>query len=353
MNSARIQLFHGPGHALESRTVPLPHELAAGEMLVEISLATICGSDLHTYEGRRAAPAPCILGHEAVGRVIASARPEIPVGRRVTWSIADSCGNCAPCTDWRLPQKCLALFKYGHADLSDGSGLNGCYASHILLRPHTAALVVPDELADAVVAPANCALATIINALSELPTPCRAALVQGGGLLGIYACAWLRQRGVERIYCADVSEARLQLVPAFGGIPLNAGEARWPAAREKVLAESPGGVDLAIELAGTPDVVAAGIDLLRPGGSYVWAGMVHPETALKITGESVLRKCLTIRGVHNYAVEHLALGLEFLRESQTRLPFDALVSPPVPLDQLNKAFSLAQSRRWLRVAVQP
>src|SRR5690606_8004475 len=99
----------------------LPKELAPGDVLVGISLATVCGSDLHTIAGRRAEPTPCVLGHEAVGIIVASARPGFAEGQRVTWSLADHCGRCPACTEWKLPQKCARLFKYGHAALADGS----------------------------------------------------------------------------------------------------------------------------------------------------------------------------------------------------------------------------------------
>jgi putative phosphonate catabolism associated alcohol dehydrogenase len=338
--SARVQLFHGPGRAFQFGEVPFPDELRAGEVLVQITLATICGSDLHTVDGRRAAPAPCVLGHEAVGRVVASVRPGVDTGQRVTWTLADSCGHCLPCTAWHLPQKCDHLFKYGHAALSDGSGLNGCYATHVVLRPGTHILPVPESLPDAIAAPANCALATIVNALATLPDPCDRALVQGGGLLGIYACAWLRHRGVKEVYCTDLSPQRLALVAEFGGIPLDPGAAI-------------ANVDLVLEVTGSSAVIPAGVKALRPGGHYVWAGMVHPETKLDLTGEAVLRKCLTLRGIHNYEPAHLATALDFLAKNHPRLPFAKLVSPPLPLEQLNEAIALTRERTWQRVAVQP
>jgi putative phosphonate catabolism associated alcohol dehydrogenase len=340
MKSAQVQLFHGPGQTFELAEVALPSVLHAGEVLVRVSLATICGSDLHTLDGRRSAPAPCVLGHEAVGVVMECAREGVAVGERVTWTLADSCGQCAPCTRWGLPQKCERLFKYGHAASSDGSGLNGCYASHIVLRRGTSILRVPDALPDAVVAPANCALATIVNALADLPTPCDRALVQGGGLLGIYACAWLRHRGVSEVYCTDLSPQRLMLVEEFGGLPLVPGAA-VPT------------MDLVLEVTGNAAVVPEGVKALRPGGHYIWGGMVHPETKLDLTGEAVLRKCLTLRGVHNYAPEHLAKGLDFLAQNLDRMPFDRLVSPPLPLDRLEEAIALTRERTWQRVAVRP
>lgn len=338
--TARLQVFQGPGEPFLMSTAALPRTLQPGEVLVRISLATICGSDLHTVDGRRSAPTPCVLGHEAVGYVVASARPGVPPGQRVTWTLADSCGHCSPCTDWHLPQKCDHLFKYGHAALHDGHGLNGCYASHILLRPGTSIFAVPDHLPDAVAAPANCALATIVNALEILPDPCSRAFVQGGGLLGIYACAWLRHLGVREVFCTDLCPQRLALVTEFGGIPLTDGMPVSP-------------VDLVVEVTGNAAVIPDGIQALRPGGHYVWAGMVHPDTKLDLTGEAVLRKCLTLRGVHNYAPHHLAAGLAFLAKNHRRLPFGKLTSPPLPLDQLNEAIALTRTRQWQRVAVQP
>ncbi len=353
MTTALVQLFHGPGRAFELRRVPLPETLASGEVLVEITLATICGSDLHTIEGRRNGPLPIVLGHEAVGRVVASARLGVMPGQRVTWSLADSCGECPACTEYRLPQKCASLFKYGHASLTDGSGLNGGYASHVLLRRGTAVFDVPDELSDALVAPANCALATIVNVLADLPEPCRTALVQGGGLLGVYACAMLSRRGVKNVFCADLSEQRLALIEEFGGIALRADPQQWPAVAARLNEVSGGGVDLVIEVAGSAAAIPLGVGVLRPGGTYVWAGMVHPETSLVLTGEDVVRKCLTIRGVHNYAPADLAVALRFLAETQHRFPYHKLVSPPLPLERLEAAIELAQRREWLRVAVQP
>lgn len=353
MKHARVQLFDGPRQPFRLAEVPLPQTLAPGELLVQIRLATVCGSDLHTFEGRRSAPVPCILGHEAVGTILQGERPGLRPGQRVTWSIADSCGHCACCTEIDLPQKCEHLFKYGHAALDNGSGLNGCYATHIVLRPGTAVFAVPESLPDAVVAPANCALATIVNALGERPVPCRTALVQGGGLLGLYACAWLRQQGVERIFCSDLSAQRLELVPAFGGIPLLVTPGGWAEQVRAIRAVAPRGVDLIIEVAGAPSVVPEGLSVLRFGGHYIWAGMVHPQSQLALTGESVIRSCATIRGVHNYAPRHLEMALRFLEREQHHLPFDRLVSPPLPLADLNEAIERSARREWLRIAVQP
>ncbi len=335
--TAIAQVFLGPERGFDRREIPIP-KLGPGEVLVAISLASICGSDLHTLAGRREAPVPCVLGHEAVGHIAAmgAGRTDLSIGQRVTWSLADSCGHCPACVTYDLPQKCDALFKYGHAAIDDGSGLNGCYASHIVLRPGTAIFPVPARLPDAAVVPANCSLATMVNVLEAIPTNARSVLVQGAGLLGLHACALLRHRGVTEIFCRDADSGRQSAALKFGAI---VGE--------------PNQVDAVIEVVGDPSVVAQGIDLLRPGGTYALVGMVHPQSVLNLTGETIIKKCLRIVGVHNYAPRHLRDGLRFLKDTSDLFDFAGLVSPPMPLGELPAAIALANTRRWPRVSINP
>jgi putative phosphonate catabolism associated alcohol dehydrogenase len=343
---ARAMLFHGPGQPFQSVNLPLPTDLAPDELLVEVSLATICGSDLHTVSGRRKEKTPSILGHEAVGRIVipSPSRPELKIGERITWSLVDSCGCCTPCVEWDLPQKCVRWFKYGHETVTTASGLHGCFSTHIVLRPGTTVVSLPDNLPDAAAAPANCALATIMAATESLPASCQSAWVQGCGLLGLYACAVLRSRGVSRIYASDPVESRRIHAARFGAIPIDAMDVNQIPHNH---------LDFVLEVAGTPTVVPDGILALRPGGWYVFAGLVLPGPSLALSGETILRKCLTLRGIHNYAPRHLHAAIDFLKESQKEQRWEQLVSPPLSLMQINEAFASAASGQWPRVAVAP
>jgi threonine dehydrogenase-like Zn-dependent dehydrogenase len=109
-------------------------------------------------------------------------------------------------------------------------------------------------------------------------------------------------------------------------------------------------MDVVIEAAGTASVISEGLRLLRPGGHYILVGMVHPESEFTITGEALIRGCVTMRGVHNYGPRHLEQAIAFL-EQERELPWEDLISPAQPLLELNKAFELAASRVWQRVAV--
>ncbi|MGC3966960.1 MAG: alcohol dehydrogenase catalytic domain-containing protein [Pirellulales bacterium] len=222
--TARAAVFHEPGRSLELRDMPIP-ALAAGELLVRVRMATLCGSDLHTHCGSRATPVPTILGHEIIGDVaaIGDGMPKIDVagrvisvGDRVTWSIAAHCGTCFYCTH-NLPQKCETLFKYGHERLTAERPLSGGLATHCVLTAATPVLRLPDSLPDSVACLANCATATAAGALrvGELAAHDN-VLIFGAGMLGLTMAAMARSRGAGQVIVADVSAERLRQAERFG-----------------------------------------------------------------------------------------------------------------------------------------
>ncbi len=90
---ARLAVHDAPNAPFRVATFPL-REPAAGEALVRIRMATICRSDVHSYQGLRPSPCPGVLGHEIIGEIAAIGAgvrtdmlddPLAP-GDRVTWS---------------------------------------------------------------------------------------------------------------------------------------------------------------------------------------------------------------------------------------------------------------------------
>jgi threonine dehydrogenase-like Zn-dependent dehydrogenase len=158
---------------------------------------------------------------------------------------------------------------------------------------------------------------------------------------------------VPHVFCLDVLEQRLAQVDAFGGIAVDGRPDRYDLSRDQILDVALDGVDAVLETAGVAALVPEGVRLVRAGGTYVFVGMVHPDTGLELTGEQVIRKCLTIHGVHNYAPGHLSEAVRFLDSAAERLPFESLASPPLPLAELEQGFRLAQTQQWHRVSVRP
>ena len=74
---------------------------------------------------------------------------------------------------------------------------------------------------------------------------------------------------------------------------------------------------------------------------------------IRYQGEQIIRKHLTVIGIHNYGPTHLDQAIDFLEQTHSRYPYQELVSPPLDLANLAEAVELANTGRWHRVSVQP
>ncbi|MFH0962733.1 MAG: zinc-binding dehydrogenase [Planctomycetota bacterium] len=351
-------VFEGVGKPLRIASFPL-REPPPGHILARVRLAALCGSDLHTVAGRRSEPIPLILGHEIVAEVAAlgagvtksSAGLPLDIADRITFSIMASCGRCPNCRR-AIPQKCESLFKYGHSPCTDDPPLSGGLAEYICLRPGTAVFHVPPHLPDRVVCPANCALATALNAIETAGiTPEERVWVQGAGLLGLYCTALLDDLRVAEIVVTDLDEERLKLASKFGAHhTLNVAAM---SADQTVDALGRNRFDCIVEASGNPSVVRPGVSTLALKGRYVIVGLVCPGSDFTIDGNTVARNYLTLTGIHNYAPAHLARALAFLERTSSRLPYENLVGEVLPLSKVADAFALARAKRNVRVAVRP
>ena len=113
------------------------------------------------------------------------------------------------------------------------------------------------------------------------------------------------------------------------------------------------GVDAAMEVAGTPAVLSAGLGALRVGGRYVWHGNVFPGADFNYDASEIIFRMLTVTGVHNYATPHLQRAVDFLERTQGRFPFEHIVGRSFPLHEINNALRAAASGEAIRVAVHP
>lgn len=352
-----------PGRRHEAIAVPTV-TLAPGDALVEIELATICGSDVHTTQGHRAAPTPLVLGHEQVGRVVAVgegaetlAGEPLEVGQRVVWSLTFGCGQCALCTRG-LPQKCITVAKYGHERLASGWELSGGFASHTHLRAGTAIVPVPDALPATVLAPVSCGTATAVAALDAasaiIPLERTVVLVFGAGLIGLSACAMATDRGAD-VIVVDPDRHRRALATRFGAV-----DAVDPAAADGEPDSLASALDravapplIALEASGSPRAVASAIAALGVGGVAVLVGSVSPSAAVPLDPEAVVRRLITIRGVHNYAPRHLEQAAAYMTSRHSAYPFTELVGATVALGDLDDGIAAAAESRAVRIGVSP
>lgn len=353
-------VFRSAEAPFELQEVNIP-ALPSGSVLVEVLLCTICGSDLHTYHGRRSVPTPSVLGHEVVGRlvwpecVVDGAGKMVHAGDRLIWSLASSCGHCTFCESG-LPQKCEQLVKYGHHAMSATWSLSGGLAKHCVIVPGTFYLAIPDDLPDTLAAPATCATATVSAAFSRAgDVTGKTVLVMGAGMLGSTACAMFDAAGAKSVIVADANAERAQSAKAFGAqvvIDASLPVEEFVKAIQDV--NDGYGADIVLELAGANAAVERAISSTGVGGTCILVGSVYPQPPLPVVIEHVVRRMLNIRGVYNYAPKDLIHAVEFLRTTGAKYPFETLVEGNYSLSEVQEAFEMAGSQAApYRVAVRP
>jgi len=109
VEKGRAAIYKGLGHPMEIKEYPLPKP-EPGAILIKVTMANICGSDIHIWRGdidiaALGAPLPMILGHEMTGTVAGlgngisadSAGQPLAVGDRVAHRIFYSWGRCRAC----------------------------------------------------------------------------------------------------------------------------------------------------------------------------------------------------------------------------------------------------------------
>lgn len=363
MSVVRALVWTGEGRFEEVRR-PLP-ALAAGELLVRVRTAAICGSDRHTVEGRRDAPCPSVLGHEGVGEVVAvgpitatgpgpETEPEptdlegspVRSGDRIAWSVVSACGGCDRCRAGHSA-KCRTLRKAGHEPWNGSWPLSGSYASHVVLPAGHAVVRVPDAVADGPAAIASCAGATVMAALCAAPSsllPGARVLVSGVGMLGLLAIAAARADGAAHVHAIDPSAARRDLALLAG-----ADSASAPSDEATELRD---GTDLALEFSGAPAGVRTVLDALDVGATAGLAGSVFPGPTVPLDPERLVRGRRTVTGVHNYEPQHLAAAVALLASAPGRsLPWEQILGEPIGLDEVPAAF--ARPTGHLRTLVEP
>ena len=336
----------------------------ADEVLVKVTMSTICRSDIHSYEGKRPNPCPGILGHEIIGLIEelgSSIKKDmrgdaLKVGDRITWTEYFFHGDCYYREVHDMPQKCHGVRKYGHDLAEEDPHFLGGFAEYCYILPGTWILKLPDELSDEEATPINCGVATMASvteaACIEMGD---AVVVQGLGLLGLYGCAMAKARGARLVIGLDAVPDRLEVAKRFGADHTFNVAKMKPDELVKAVRSlcKPDGADAVIEVCGEPSVVPPGLEMLRVGGRYVLGGLVNPKANVTIDANVIVRKWIELRGIHNYHPRHLIQALDFVLANRNRYPFKDIVDSKFALKDLGLAFKKASERSVLRAAIVP
>ena len=367
-DTGRVACFMGPRKPFELREYPLP-DPEPGAIILQVSRANICGSDLHFWGGdfdmeSFGLPLPTVLGHEVTGRVarlgpgVDTDRRGLPLreGDRVVFKYFYPCGRCRDCLRGN-EAACLASQGSIMQDPDFEPHFTGGFADYLYLMPGHTVLKAPDAVPDDVLAGLNCGLAEVLFGLQRAQVQLGdAVVVQGCGGLGLYATALAKEMGAGKVIAIDAQADRLELARRFGADEaILVGDFPEPDARVGRVQDLTGGwgAEVAVELVGHPAAFEEGLRMLATGGRYVEIGNISPGRTCALDPSQLTVFSRTVHGVVLYTTDALMRGLDFLARALDRYPFEAMNSISFPLERIDEAFAAAERQDVIRASIVP
>lgn len=338
----RAALFLEPGTPLSVESVPDPQP-APDQVVLEVSHAGICGSDLHMAENGHT-PKGLILGHEFAGTIAAlgSAVTGWKVGDRVTALPLNACQSCEAC-DSGLPALC-------DSNLFTGCYLaaQGAFAQFVMARGRMLQRL-PDGVAfedGAMVEPL--AVGHHIVDRAEMPAGA-SVLVIGGGPIGVAVALFARHAGARDVIVSEMSADRRARALEVGATGVIDPKSQDVATAFRRLADGRA-PHVVFECVGIPGMLRQAVDLVGLRGRVVVAGVVFEEDV--IAPIVALGKEVSIRFSQAYAERDFEAVINGIAKGAV----DArpIHTSTITLDELPEAFeALKTPSDQCKVLVRP
>jgi L-iditol 2-dehydrogenase len=307
----------------EYTDVPMP-EYGPEDVLLRVKAVSICGSDVHGYDGSsgRRQP-PVIMGHEAsgiieaVGSEVAGFKP----GDRVVFDSTIYCGKCKYCRKGKI-NLCSDRQVLG---VSTGEyNRPGAFADFVAV-PSRVLYHMPEGVTfeqATLVEP----FAIAMHAFCISPVVIGDTVaVFGTGTIGLMIIQALKAAGCAEIIAVDIADHKLEVAKKLGATLL-VNSAKQDV-REAVLAITDGeGADVCFEAVGIGVTLNGAISACRKGGAVVMVGNIAKEVTFNL--QAVVTREINMIGSCASAGEY-DICLKLI--SRKMADVDALISVVAPL----------------------
>ncbi len=263
------------GNGLKMIEQPLPQP-AADEVLIQVDVVSICGTDLHldrwdAWAGRRVKQLPQIIGHEFSGHVVECGTNvgRFQMGDHVTADSHIPCLKCGVCQKG-APHLCDNLEILG-------IDRDGCFAEYLAIPERSLWKNAPDlppEIACIQDPLGNAVYATLVEPVAD-----QSVAILGDGPVGLFAAGVARASGAKKIILTGLNPLTLEIAKQMGADRIiHAGKED---AVQIIRDETAGvGADILLEMSGNAHAVHDGLSALRKGGRFSAFGL--PSAPLTI-----------------------------------------------------------------------
>lgn len=339
------------------------------EVLVKVTSAGLCHSDLSVINGTRGRAAPMVMGHEGAGEIVevGAGVDDLKPGDPAVFQFSVSCGRCARCQSGR-PQLCEAAFRAraegglitGGRRIRDASGERirhhsgvSCFAEYAVMHRGSIVPIAPGLPVERA-AVFGCAVMTGVGAVLNTAgvRPGESVAVFGLGGVGLCGIMGAKLSGARIIIGCDPEGAKRHKALALGAThvfdPLDA------ATIAAIHDLTGGGVDHAFDLAGVMAAMTSAYASVGRGGQVVTAGLTpagsefafdHAElvSSEKSIRGSYMGSCVPVRDIPRFLALHL----------DGALPVDQLIDGVIGFDEINAGFDRLASGAALRQILAP
>lgn len=319
-------------------------EPGPGQVKIKVAYAAICGTDLHTYEGKYKVAVPVALGHEFSGEITAlgAGVAGFQVGDRVTAeTTAAVCGECRYC---QTKQYNLCSRRQGI-----GTQVDGAFAEYLVIR---AASVhkLPEKVSFLAASMTEAVACAHHIATKAGVQPGDVAVVLGPGPIGLLTAQMARRFGAQ-VIIAGLAQDKVRLEKAREVGITQAVDIEQQDLRQLVAGATAGyGADIVFECTGAPPSVATGLELLRKQGTYVQAG-VFPTAELPADFDKIIQKELRIIGSRSQNPFDWEPSLQLINEGAIKT--QELVSHQFTLAEWDKAYAVIKQGQAIKVVLVP
>lgn len=344
VDTMKALVKHAPakGARLEQVPVPTPQP---GEVLVKVTAAAICGTDVHIYTwdpwaAGRIKP-PLVFGHEFCGEIVALGPgvDDLALGTRVSAEGHFVCGRCYFC-------------RTGQAHICQdveiiGVDTDGCFAEYVRVpRSNIWELdpEVPTEVAAIHDPFGNAVHTTLIDTIVG-----NTVLITGCGPIGVIAAAIAKKAGASRVFASDLNDYRLDLALKMGADKV------YKVGRDDmvagVLEETNGlGVDVLLEMAGHPSSINDGLKALRKGGWVSLLGLPSKPVEVDLA-DGIIFKGAKVYGINGRRMFATWYSMQALLRAG--LDLTPLITHRFKFEDFEAAFDLAISGNSGKIILYP
>jgi alcohol dehydrogenase len=338
-------------------------EPGMGEVLVKMTAAGLCHSDLSVITGVRPRPVPMALGHEASATVmkVGDGVVNLKAGDRVVLVFVPSCGNCMPCMEGRP-----ALCEPGAEANGKGTLLSGArrlhlgqqavnhhvgvsaFAEHAVVSQRSC-VKVEQDIDPVESALFGCAVLTGVGAVVNTAKvqPGQTAAVIGLGGVGMCSLLGAVASGAVEVIAVDLNDDKLKAAKELGAtFTVNA---RDPDAAAKVREHTKGGVDFAFEMAGVTPSMELAYRITKRGGTTVTASLFHPQHTWPIQQVSLVAEERTVKGSYiGSCIPSRDIPRYIGLYLRGKLPINKLLGERLKLDDINRGFDKLNAGESMR-----